>query len=184
MKKVKRQAVVLKLVEALNENGSWCGETHIQKGFYFLQEMLNVPTGYDFILYKHGPFSFDLRDELSIMRANASLELIARPYPYRPSYVPGAAAATLMDVYKKTVEEYLNKIDFIAQQFSNRGVATLERLATALYITLGDGKHKDVMERAKLVNELKPHIDIELAIGSVKEVEELTEKAKSLGLIR
>jgi hypothetical protein len=179
----KRQAVVLKLVEELRESGSWCGETHIQKGFYFLQELLKVPTNFDFILYKHGPFSFDLRDELSIMRANTSLEFNAQPYPYKPSYIPGAASNKLKEVHKKAVEEYRDKIEFVAHSFSDRGVAALERLATALYVTLGDGKYKDALERGKLVHELKPHIDIEQAIESVTEVDRLTNKAKDLGLI-
>ncbi|MCL6557372.1 MAG: hypothetical protein K6U74_00970, partial [Firmicutes bacterium] len=62
---LKRKALLLSLVKAMESQGSWCGETHIQKCSYFLQAMLGVPLGFEFILYKHGPFSFDLRDELT-----------------------------------------------------------------------------------------------------------------------
>ena len=62
MKKSQRDAVLLSLVGEMINKGSWCGETHIQKAAYFLQVLLEVPLEFDFILYKHGPFSFDLSD--------------------------------------------------------------------------------------------------------------------------
>jgi hypothetical protein len=70
MKRQKRDAILLELIDKLERRGSWCGETHIQKATFFLQEMLRVPMDFGFILYKHGPFSFELRDELTAMRAD------------------------------------------------------------------------------------------------------------------
>ena len=84
MMDLKRSALVVALVNRLSQRGSWCGETHIQKTTYFLQGLLNVPTGFEFILYKHGPFSFDLRDELARLRAYGYLDLSPEP-PYGPS---------------------------------------------------------------------------------------------------
>ena len=66
MQLLERYAALLKLVRATNEAGSWSGETHIQKSVFFLQEALATELGYGFILYKlykHGPFSFELRDD-------------------------------------------------------------------------------------------------------------------------
>jgi hypothetical protein len=60
MNRLQRAVVLLSLLERLKERGSWCGETHLQKSAYFLQDMLSAPLGFDFILYKHGPFAFDL----------------------------------------------------------------------------------------------------------------------------
>jgi hypothetical protein len=62
------------LTRRLDEQGSWSGETHIQKAAYLLRELMDIPFGFDFILYKHGPFSFELRDELSSMRSDRLLE--------------------------------------------------------------------------------------------------------------
>src|SRR6266508_496167 len=64
MKRLQRAALLTELVEQMRAHDSWCGETHLQKATYFLQELLDVEMDYDFVLYKHGPFSFDLRDEL------------------------------------------------------------------------------------------------------------------------
>jgi uncharacterized protein YwgA len=60
MDRLRRAAILTRLIEQLRNGGSWCGETHVQKATFFLQELLNVPLSLDFILYKHGPFSFDL----------------------------------------------------------------------------------------------------------------------------
>lgn len=75
MDRLKRGAILVQLVRELRENGSWCGETHLQKGTYLLQELTKVPLGLEFILYKHGPFSFDLRDELTGLRADEVIAL-------------------------------------------------------------------------------------------------------------
>ena len=84
MERLKRSALVIALIEQLRNKGSWCGETHIQKTIYFLQELLRVPLGFEFILYKHGPYSFDLSDELTAMRADELVELKLQQ-PYGPS---------------------------------------------------------------------------------------------------
>jgi hypothetical protein len=61
MNRLSQDAVLVGLARRLYEQGSWTGETHIQKAAYLLHELLAVPFDFAFILYKHGPFSFDLR---------------------------------------------------------------------------------------------------------------------------
>ncbi|OPX87101.1 MAG: hypothetical protein A4E53_02631 [Pelotomaculum sp. PtaB.Bin104] len=180
MEDARRQAVVLSLIEKMDLYGSWCGETHIQKSLYFLQEMLGVPTKYDFILYKHGPFSFDLRDELSVMRANMIIEIQSKPYPYGSSHYPGEAAERIKELYPKTTKEYERQIDFIARRLALLRVAELERLATALYVKLEKADDQTVQTLARRIHELKPHVSIEDARQAVEEVQSLwAEKAKT-----
>src|SRR3982074_3089967 len=83
-------AILLSLIEHLKNLGSWCGETHVQKAAYFLQELMDVPLNFDFILYKYGPYSFGLSDELGAMRADSLIRLFPNP-PYGPSLAPGEA---------------------------------------------------------------------------------------------
>jgi hypothetical protein len=180
MEDTKHQALVVSLIENMGLYGSWCGETHIQKSLYFLQEMLGVPMGFDFILYKHGPFSFDLRDELGVMRGNMLVELQSKPYPYGPSYLPGEAAERLRELYPKTTKKYEPQIDFIAKKMSGFSVAELERLATALYVTLEEGRDKKAATRAKRINELKPHVKIDEAKRAVEEVDSLMIEAEKI----
>src|SRR5258707_96416 len=88
MKYAQRVAVLGLLIREMREKGSWTGETHIQKGAFLLQELMGVNLGLDFVLYRHGPFSFDLRDELSSMQADELLALVLRREGYGPSFIP------------------------------------------------------------------------------------------------
>ena len=82
MNRLTQEAVLAGLARRLDERGSWSGETHIQKAAYLLHELADVPFEFEFILYKHGPFSFELRDELASMRADRLLERQPQPVPY------------------------------------------------------------------------------------------------------
>ena len=62
MDRIKNVAILLQLIGSLKKYGSWGGETHVQKATYSLQQLKSVPLNFHFVLYKHGPFSFDLRD--------------------------------------------------------------------------------------------------------------------------
>ncbi len=176
MKKSQRDAVLLSLVREMINKGSWCGETHIQKAAYFLQALLGVPLEFDFILYKHGPFSFDLSDEITALRGDALLRYKTRPSPYGPSIVPTDVAQLFLDGYPKTLKRYKDRISFVADRLGNMGVADLERLATALYVTLNQNGQSG--ERAEQIHLLKPHISLEEADLAVQKVDEIMEEAR------
>ena len=88
-----KEAVLIALMTGLREQESWCGETHVQKAAYILQEGLKVPIGLDFVLYKHGPYSFDLHNLLGEMRADMLVTAQARSYPYGPTLEPTSNAS-------------------------------------------------------------------------------------------
>src|SRR5262249_25119884 len=73
MERLQRATVLLALIEELRDGGSWGGETHLQKAVYLLQELFQVPLGFDFVLYRHGPYSFDLADEVTALQADQLL---------------------------------------------------------------------------------------------------------------
>ena len=178
MEELRKSALLTRLVQKLHEHGSWCGETHIQKAAYFLQALTDVPLGFDFILYKHGPFSFDLRDELTALRADALLGLEAR-MPYGARIVPTEQSGYLQSHYPKTLSKYEDCIEFVAQQLKDRDVIELERLATALYVKEVLGENASKEERAEKLTMLKPHIPKENARTAVEEVDQITEAANS-----
>src|SRR4051812_7802769 len=135
MKKRQREAVVAALGEALSDAGSWSGETHVQKSVYFLQELLGVPTGFDFILYKYGPFSPELQGELGAMRSAGFLRLVPQPAPYGPKLeTTKTAERQLFARWPKTIARHRQRIDFVARELGGLGVGSLERLATALWV--------------------------------------------------
>ncbi len=180
MERNKRAVILLALVQSLKDNSSWCGETHIQKATYFLQEMMQVPLGFDFILYKHGPFSFDLTDEITAMRADNLLRLVAQPYPYGPSILPGEASQSLMERFPKTLRKFAPHIGLVAEKLGGKKVSELERLATALYVTLKNETDGDLQSRASRIHDLKPHASIDQALEATQMVDEFAEDSKRI----
>src|SRR5205814_8811864 len=127
MDRLRKAAILVRLIEKLREQGSWCGETHVQKATFFLQELMHVPLGFDFILYKHGPFSFDLRDELTGLRADAVLALESQ-YPYGAKLFPTRESDHLRATYEKTLEKYRGSMRKVVEVIRDRGVLDLESL--------------------------------------------------------
>ncbi len=180
MKRLQRDAVILSLIENLKANGSWCGETHIQKATYFIQELFGVPLGFEFILYKHGPFSFDLSDELTAMQADMLLRLQPQPRPYGPSLIPGESSELIKRHFPVTLKEYDSQVAFVAVQFSDKKVSELERLATALLVTREIEPDGSPESRAQCITRLKPHVKIDEAQDAVKAVDKIIEKSRKV----
>ena len=178
MRRMSRTAILLSLIQRLKGHGSWCGETHIQKATYFLEDLTKVPLDFEFILYKHGPNSFDLNEEITILRANNFLSLEVRPFPYGPSFGLGENADDVLDRFPKTTEKYRAKLDYTAQKLGALKVADLERLATALYVTLNEDGNPS--ERAHLISKLKPHISLPDAQAAVESIDQMIEEVKDI----
>jgi hypothetical protein len=179
MNRLQRTAVIVSLIEGLRAKDSWCGETNVQKGCFFLQELTGVPLGLEFVLYKYGPYSFELTDELTAMRADSLLALRVRDPRYGPCYVPGELAGSLLERYPKTVARYANEVAFVAQRLGSRGVADLERVATALYVRK-EVAAVAVNERACRITQLKPHISLSDAQAAIREVDKMFADAEQL----
>ncbi|MGB5157358.1 hypothetical protein [Desulfobacterium sp. N47] len=181
MKYSQKRALTLKLMTSLKDNGSWCGETHVQKAMYCMQIIMELPTDFEFVLYKHGPFSFDLSDEIGALRADELLDIKLNAYPYGPSLVVTEYGKALMDRFPKTIGENSDRINYIAEKLGLKGVASLERLTTALYVT-SEMKLHGVEDRAEKIHELKPHVSKEAARIAVQEIDAIIEDSKEARL--
>ena len=180
MLQIDQAGLVLALAEALKKHGSWAGETHVQKASYFLKVMLEVPLNVKFILYKHGPFSFDLRDMLSEMEAADMVKWEPRPLPYGPSLAPGATSARVVAM-SAAVRTFSTQIEFVAEKLAGKKVTELERLATALYVS---GDHQTpCRERPLRINALKPHVSVAEAEAAVNEMDAIRAEAVQLKLV-
>jgi hypothetical protein len=178
---IERWAVIAQLVKDIRDNRGWAGETHIQKILFFLQELLNVPGGYRFVLYKHGPYSFDFHDDLARMLSNFILSVEPRP-GYGPSFGLGETGDNVIDRGTKVVAQYQRQLQFIVGVLGTKDVRTLERYGTALLLRSKYPGFDDATLGDKIV-ELKPHITTPLANEAVRAVAEIEDKAKAEGLI-
>lgn len=180
MNRLQKAALLSQLIQKLYAEESWCGETHVQKAAFLLQEMMGVPLEFDFILYKHGPFSFDLRDELTSMRADMLIELKPQ-WPYGPRIVPTDRSNYIKNLYPTTLATYDDRIAFVAKKLGSKGVAELERLATAFYVTKRVVADRPADEkRAKELTQLKPHIAPGDALSAIKEIDKIMNEAGQL----
>jgi hypothetical protein len=139
---------------------------------------MGVPLGFEFILYKHGPYSFDQKDELTALMADSLLAVKFRA-PYGPSLLPGENSGTFLNRFPKTRQQYKAQTEFVASRLGKKGVAELERLATALFVTRKESPGGTVDERAARIHELKPHVTVDQAHAAVVEVDRLIEEAKA-----
>ena len=73
------------------------------------------------------------------MQADDLLELCVRSQVYGPTYAPTTFSETFLTRFPKTTSRYLPLIEFIADELNNKGVAELERIATAFFITTREG---------------------------------------------
>ena len=178
---VERWVVIGELVRSLREHQGWAGETHLQKTLYFLQELLQVPLGYDFVLYKHGPYDFDLHDELGGMLSNSILALEHMP-PYGPRFRVDEIGEKLIHQRKTEIALYSPRINFIAETLSKKDIRELERLGTALLLKREFPGLDQASLTSKIV-EAKPHVPQNLAIDAVREVLKMEGSAKGKGLI-
>jgi len=164
-----KKALTVELINKMQAAGSWTGETHIQKCTYFLEEFFGIDLDYEFILYKHGPFSFDLRDELGALRADDFIVMEPRR-PFGASFKPGKRADLLENKYKDLIREYDGKLSFVVDRLANKSVKELEKVATALYVRKTEGLTNNTDIANKIV-ELKPHVSFEDAQSAAEELE-------------
>ena len=176
MGRLKRAALLTRLMERLRERDSWCGETHVQKAVFLVQELMKVPLELKFILYKHGPYSFDLRDELTGLRADGLLRLDPQ-WPWGPHFVPTEHSAYIQGLYPHTLQRYEESLTFVASALGDKDVDALERLATAFYALRRPDTGDTVEHKVAWIRKRKPHIPIDIATTAFEEARQLVQEA-------
>jgi hypothetical protein len=182
MDNLRRAVILTELMDRLRANGSWCGHTHMQMAVYFLQEILGVPTAFEYILHMHSPYSYELMDELTRLRADFLMEFNHRSPGFGPGLVPTQTSVELRSRFPVTLGKYAGEIDFIARAFGAKEVLELDTLATALYVTRQNGPSGSVEDRARRLAELKPHVSFLQAVDVVRECDRIIREAEDLAL--
>ena len=181
LNRAQQWALVSKLVSGMKERDQWAGETHIQKALYFLHSMLRMPCLYEFVLYKHGPYSFELHDDLGKMRAHLVLDIEPRR-PYGPSFRLGQLGEDSIGRVEDVISRHFGQIDFVVENLGGMDVRILEMNATALFVKI-EKKDSDLGHLTRAIVDRKPHISEEDARAAVQWVDNLEEEAKRQDLI-
>lgn len=180
MRQRQKIALILQLMEKMWDQDSWCGETHIQKNVFFLQELFNVPLEYEFVLYKYGPFSFEISYLIPEMQSGGLVELVPQS-GFGPKIKVTNRGWEYHHLYDYDIDRFQERTGFVAETLGGKGVGDLERVATGFFITIGFEYTKDwVEERARKLIELKPHIEFSPAVDAINEVDRIIDRAKAV----
>ncbi len=154
----KKHAFILAVIDALHRHGSWTGKTHVQKALSLLRDEGRVPVPFQFVLYKHGPYTFDLIGELEQMQSYGAIAVEPNVQGYGVVLRESEMAKFAQTQAPLSPEEFQG-IEAVCKFVGSRNVAELERLATALWIRRHEGVTNQA-DVAKRLHELKPHVSI------------------------
>ena len=156
--------MILRAIEGLRGKGSWTGKTHVIKTLFLASCRTQLP--FDYILYKHGPYSFDVETELEQMRSYRAVDssLVSG---YGPQLKEGPGKEFLTEHRMDPAQAAA--IDEACRFVGSSDVAKLEALASVAWIRNREGVTSAHAVVARL-RELKPHIPQDTAVWAEGEV--------------
>ena len=175
MKESQKLGLLSSMVRKLNKADSWTGRMHIQKFVYFAQELLALPSDYDFILYQRGPYSFDLDTEIRSLRSIGAVEITVRPAPYGPTY-SSTGLGEIISRRSTVGGETDDKLTELAKVLGPKPAKDLELLATTLYV-LREGPQSEQGVVGRVLS-LKRQFSKDQAEKALQEVRELQARFK------
>lgn len=164
-------ALVLELIAQSNRNEVWCGESYLQKVSYIAKTALKLPLSMPFLLYKRGPYSFELKALLLELRANR-LVMLAPEGHYGPSYA--VVDNVVMKQLRTHVGEHSEVVEPLVKCLSRKSIAELEAFSTA--VMFWASQHEDADKYADELNELFPSISRPDAAATVEEARAFLKK--------
>jgi len=168
MEYLKQAAILGAFVEKVRAADHACGETLLQKAAFVMKELFGVPLSDEFRIHYYGPFSFQLRDRLSLLEADEFLRV--SPRDLGVTYDTGERFSQLREQFPRTIARYQHAIDFAASHLGSLGVKELEPLTTALFVTRQQPNAETGARAVKLM-EIKPHVKPAEARAAIAKVD-------------
>ena len=168
--------LLCKLVERLRSVDSWTGESHVQKAAFVLERLAGLSWPMGFIIYKYGPFSFRLRDQLGEMRAWGYLDLDYELGGYGPRHRLTEKGKAL------AAEARLDQtmLGLVVQEVGSMGVKDLEKIATGLFLlTEGANQGATQSQLEQQLRSCKPHLTEAEVHAAVEDARNLLSKGRS-----
>ncbi len=161
-------ALILAMIETLRAQGSRTGKTHVIKGLFLAEAAGLLDLPFEFFLYKHGPYSTDIEDNIDQMKSYGAME--AEPaFDGYGVFLSPAAMSSYVKRQAPLPQTAISAIQRICRFICGKDVHQLERLATAAWIRKREGL-QDTDDVARRLNELKPHISLAEAREADREV--------------
>lgn len=173
---LRKIALVSELLDRIRANNVWAGPVHLQKSMFFLQKMRGVPLGFEFVLYRYGPYSFELQDEIEYIRGSGFLKWFFHDSPgYATGLETTEASRNIRDKLPKLMEKYEDDLAFVSENIGPMRSMQLERVSTSFYYMVkGLEGDEDI---AREVCKVKPHIDYSDAAEAVQQVRQFARQS-------
>lgn len=123
----RRLGSILEFVRSVTDENGPCDQTRLQRGAYLIQTLGGISLGYDFVLYKAGPFSPELEEDVAHLLTRNSLEW-ARTDGEGAGFILGEEAPSRDSSDRDAV------IDAIGRWVSIHDCPLLDRIGSALII--------------------------------------------------
>jgi len=164
----RKPSLVLAVIRSLKLHGSWTGKTHVQKSLFLIKTATQIDVPFTFVLFKHGPYSFELETELEQMKSYLAITSEPDPNGYGVVLSPGPGSR-FVDERGGLSEVESTAVGRVCRFVGQRNVAELERVATAAWIRKRE-RVSDSTSVAERLNKLKPHVSIPDAERADKEL--------------
>jgi hypothetical protein len=163
-----KHALLLGMIETLRRRGSRTGKTHVIKGMMLAAASKAFDVPFEFFLYKHGPYSTDIEENLEEMQSYAAITVEPAFDGYGVIFQPGEMASYVKQRAPLSEQEE-SGIERVCNFLQSKNVNQLERLATAAWIRTRM-RITDHHEAALRLNALKPHVPLQEAREADQEV--------------
>jgi hypothetical protein len=164
----RKHAVILAMIESLASHGCRTGKVHVIKGLGLgsLAGFLDIP--FEFFLYKHGPYSTDIEQNLEEMVSYDGIRIEPAFDGWGVILKPSENAAFIKKQAALPPAQ-MEGIQRGSRFLKGKNATQLERLATAMWIRkrLGIEESDDV---AAKLHELKPHVTVQDAREADREI--------------
>jgi uncharacterized protein YwgA len=162
--------MLLELIAQSRKIGNWCGESYLQKASYIAHVVLELPLSVPFVLYKKGPYSFELKNLLMEMRANRLITLTPEGR-YGPSFV--LLESTLTRTLRDLVAQHTAGIERLVRYLSRKDIAGLEAFSTAIMFW---NQFQDATGHVDELNRLLPTLSRSDAVATIEEAHEFLKR--------
>ena len=145
------------IIHELAEKKPGLGKTAMMKYLFLLQQIYDMPLGYDFEIYTYGPYASEVMEDINLAKHKNIISMEFDNIGY-------AISAKDYQDDKTFSNDFENKINELLQLFGDKTAKDLELSTTIIYLYHNSKMNSwgcDKETIANYVYEIKPHFTLE-----------------------
>jgi len=154
-----KYSIIANLSKQLEAISPLFGRTVLQKMIYILQEVFEIPCGYEYSFYNYGPYSSELASDLEYVEFLGGVNVTWLENIGGYHITPGAKCDRIISKASPFLDANNQKISQCIEEFGSSNAGKLELIATIIYVDRYSKKNRlrlGSKDLSKKVKELKP----------------------------